>query len=614
MRETIERIGNVVVKSIQAGKQNAPVYSDGAPEDRLYMKFKKDSNYGANRQDTKFSSWAEEYHLSPVRHNLLKWFPFDSGGTVLEVGAGCGALTGLLCQKTAKVTALEYSRQRALITAIRHSQCSNLEVIVGGLQDFVSDEKFDYITVIGVLEYAGKFYGGEKPYKSFLARLRGMLKNNGVLILAIENKIGLKYICGAQEDHTGRIFDSLYDYPYDQEVQTFSKKELTGILQDAGFLNLEWYYPLPDYKMPQEVISEEITPGKTDSVWRLFPAKTGGRRRREIISEKRLGKTLTYAGLFGEFANSFLVIARAEDISRQSRCVRFIGANMARKSELKTNKQIYRNGSEKMFVLSADDDEGIGFIQKVAGREALAKKYFDGYAEVVTGKIEGNNLIYPYVPFPTIVELMAEAIANGDLKFGRFWIDEYLRFLLKLPVKRCIPQEFFRQMGVLDNQNNEALSCFSLGIIDCVPHNILFDKGGGRYCVIDNEFTYDFPIPVDFLIWRAINTLVVDLQSQIQSNVREDRPVTVYSGHGINREYIPVAWVDVLSNLKIPVKQQARWSAAFENGILRHKINVRYRLKSKPKAIGRVSIAEINVKENITDMIYKYLRKVKRLL
>jgi len=612
--EKTERIGNVVVKYIRTEEEDAPVYSDGVAEDQLYMKFKSNPNYGADTERTRFSSWAEEYHLSPLRHNLLKWFPFEPHGTVLEVGAGCGALTGLLCQKLGKVTALEYSGQRALITAMRHAQHFNLEVIVGGLQDFVSDQKFAYITVIGVLEYAGKFYGGKDPHKSFLSKLRSMLNPNGALILAIENKIGLKYLCGAQEDHTGRVFDSIYDYPYREDVRTFSKKELTDILHAAGFRGLEWYYPLPDYKMPQQVISEEITPTDLDSIWRLFPAKTGGQRRKEIISERRLGKTLAHAGLFGEFANSFLLVAWAEDIHSESQCVRFFGANMERKRELRTNKRICQNGQERVFVLSADNDDSMKFLLEIVGREALAKKYFGHEAEVITGKLNGNSLIYPYMPFPTIVELMAQAVANGDSGFGRFWIDEYLRFLSRLPTKQCIPHEFMKEMGIAHSEFRRPLRCLCCGILDCIPHNILVDQNAGKWYIVDNEFTYDFAAPIDFLIWRALGSLVVDLQEQIQSHVCEKDPVVLFSGHAKNREYIPLTWLDVLGSLEISLKQQARLSSAFQNRIVRHKCNLSFRLKWKPRVLNHVSNAEIKVNEGVTEPIYKILRRAKRIL
>ena len=39
-------------------------------------------------------SWQILYHLSAIRENILEWYPFDPGASLLEIGAECGALTG----------------------------------------------------------------------------------------------------------------------------------------------------------------------------------------------------------------------------------------------------------------------------------------------------------------------------------------------------------------------------------------------------------------------------------------------------------------------------------------------------------------------------------------
>ena len=609
-QKKVQKIGNVVIKHVHIDRKDAPVYCDGKEEKQLYENFTKDKNYGNSKTDMKFSSWVEEYHLSPVRRNLLKWYPFGPKDKVLEVGAGCGALTGLLCQISGKVTALEYSRQRAMITAMRHRQCKNLEVIVGGLQDYVTRKKYDYITVIGVLEYAGKFYGGENPYKSFLLRIKEFLKPDGALILAIENKIGIKYLCGAKEDHTERMFESIHNYPHTNGVKTFSKRELSDLLNVSGFNDLEWYYPLPDYKLPQQIFSDDMLPSDPDSIWNLFPK---GSRGKYMMSEKRLAKTLTDAGLFGEFANSFLVIARAEKNLKRSKCMRFIGANMERKSKYRINKKVYRNGRKKQFIFSPDNNEGVEFLNEFIKRETLAKKYFGKEAKVVTARKEDNNLIYPYITFPNMIELLARSISDGDSEFGRKWIDEYIQFLYKLPADNCIPEEFMRALGISPDDIPKPVYCLNCGIIDCITHNILIDQGSNKYYIIDNEFIYDFPIPTDFIIWRAISTLVYDLQDHIQSHVSRKRPVVIFSGHGINRHYIPISWLNILKELEIPLRQQTRWSSAFQNKIFHHKTKMNLRLKTKNKALGYVPIAEINTNHRLTEHIYKFLHKLRRI-
>ena len=157
-------------------------------------------------------SWSTYYHLTHMRKNILNWYSFDSQASILEIGCGLGAITNMLCERCKSVTAVELSKKRATATLLRCRERENLEIIVGNLNDIKFKEKFDYITLIGVLEYQGQYTNTENSYVDFLNTVKKLLKPNGKLLIAIENKYGLKYWCGAREDHTGIPFDSINQY------------------------------------------------------------------------------------------------------------------------------------------------------------------------------------------------------------------------------------------------------------------------------------------------------------------------------------------------------------------------------------------------------------------
>ena len=92
--------------------------------------------------------WPVLYHLSPVRQNIVEWYPFEKEASVLEVGAGCGAISGALCRSVRRVVSVELSRRRSLINAYRNRECENLEIVVGNFNQIQLNEKFDYITLI----------------------------------------------------------------------------------------------------------------------------------------------------------------------------------------------------------------------------------------------------------------------------------------------------------------------------------------------------------------------------------------------------------------------------------------------------------------------------------
>jgi hypothetical protein len=261
--------------------------------------------------------WAERFHLSPQRLHLLDWFPFEENSNLLEVGAGCGALTGLLTNRVAQVDALEPNPVRAEVIAHRHRTSDNLSIFVGNLSSAAAlGRLYRYVTMIGVLEYAGRFVtmeGAEQesPYVRLLQQARAVLERGGYLVLAIENQLGLKYLAGTPEDHYGVPLVGLEDYMWDAGIRTFGQNELGRMLKTAGFDTFVWYYPFPDYKLPTAIYSDDLTPGSIEHPATMYPTTDYSHPNHQFISEARLARALSRNHLSGTFANSFLVVCRA---------------------------------------------------------------------------------------------------------------------------------------------------------------------------------------------------------------------------------------------------------------------------------------------------------------
>ena len=278
-------------------------YSDGDIEDRLLEIVRTRKN--PEEELPEENDWALLYHLSPIRENLLEWYDFGEGKSLLEIGSGCGAVTGLFCRKCERVVAVDLSKRRSTINAERNRDAGNLEIMVGNFEDIQIEEKFDYVTLIGVLEYSIYYISSPDPFADMLKKARSYLKPGGKLIVAIENKYGIKYWAGATEDHTGRPFDGITGYDGVDRVRTFSRKGLEELLKKSGFSNTEFYYPLPDYKLPLEIYSEQNLP-------KHYPVSGNtpnyDTERMTLFNEEKAMNELIAEGLFEQYANSFLVI------------------------------------------------------------------------------------------------------------------------------------------------------------------------------------------------------------------------------------------------------------------------------------------------------------------
>lgn len=299
-------------------------YRDGGEDYVLgVLKGAADRSSGSRELLGRIKDWPSRYHLSYLRANLLEGIAelLARDSKVLEVGSGCGALTRWLGERFREVDALEGAFARAEATKARVKGLENVKVYCGDV--FKTDlGVYDLITLIGVLEYAPQYGGGLDPRRSctaLLERCRKALDDRGILVLAIENKLGVKYLAGCTEDHTGKEYDGIMGYP-NEGPATFSRGELEVMLEEAGFPNVRFYHPFPDYKLADVILAEsDELPALRPYDWIRTPFEdyTGVRRFR--FSEALALKSFTEAGLLWDVSNSFLVLAsRSRDVDLEA--------------------------------------------------------------------------------------------------------------------------------------------------------------------------------------------------------------------------------------------------------------------------------------------------------
>ena len=131
-------------------------------------------------------------------------------------------------------------------------------------------------------------------------------------MLAIENRLGLKYLLGFPEDHLDLPRVGWEGYR-SGEPTTWSRRELAEMLADAGLTAQRWLYPFPDYKLPVAVLSEDVyqRPDAVDIVDQIVGHPTRSQYFRPVLvaDDRAVHKTMVTAGLGPDVANSFLIVA-----------------------------------------------------------------------------------------------------------------------------------------------------------------------------------------------------------------------------------------------------------------------------------------------------------------
>ncbi len=515
-------------------------YSDGDIEDEILSIVKE----GKSLEESCSRSFAVLYHLSAVRENILSWYPFRKGASVLEIGAGPGAITGLLCRKCAQVTSVELSMRRAGINFERHKDCDHLTVMVGNLNDMEFPSKFDYVILNGVFEYAGSFTEGEDPYGTFLDRCAGYLKEDGLLLIAIENRLGLKYFAGAPEDHTDNYMEGLKNYPDHSLVHTFSKHEWEDLCDRHGLSYRRFYYPYPDYKFPNEIFTAASL--RADSFGKN--AWNFNSRRLELFSEQAMGETLCKEGVMESFMNSFLIETGRRDPGPDSEGeVLYAKMSADRAEQYRIQTVILQKTDKTKVVVKSPLTKGAAeHLRQMNEREnrAACLEESGGPVLLCSRMSEDGSLYYPFLTGQSLEEMVendADSIRGAVTKLhnlicaGGMICGEYTREFTDL----------FGTARLAAKPEDTQMVCPAN--IDMIFDNIF--PCGDRDYVIDAEWVAHTPVPVSFLLWRGINELystrrelekalpLKDLLKEVQIS-SEDRQVFWKWASHFEKEYV----------------------------------------------------------------------------
>lgn len=477
------------------------LYSDGAVEDEILNIVKNYSRVQFQSVIEEKKSWPVLYHLSGLRGNIVEFLPIGKNDKVLEIGSGCGAITDILSQKAGKVTCVELSAKRSMINAYRNSDRDNIEIMVGNFTDIEPnlDEDYDYVTLIGVFEYGSSYINSDKPYEDFLKTALKHVKKDGRVIIAIENKFGLKYWAGCKEDHNGEFFSSLEGYPKGGSARTFTRIGLEKIFESCNANEYSFFYPYPDYKLPHSIYSDSRLPQKgelTDNIRNL------DRHRMMLFNESYVYDSVIEDGQFPLFSNSYLAI---------------IGP--------KVNTDYVKYSNDRSYEYAIRTEISKKTVRKVALNEKAKEhlKKLSGYSEKLTQRYEGSKIkinkcsydeetgvaTFPFEKGRMLEEMFDEKLFSGDIEGFRELFEEY-----------------FERISY--NKNGIEITDY-----DLIFSNILVDDD--EWTIIDYEWSQNRIVPDKEIAFRGLYCYLLEDERRNSLNTEgllENIGITKYEAEG----------------------------------------------------------------------------------
>lgn len=460
----------------------------------FYNKDTKNQICNSKNQDTT-SSCLEIYdeNLNKFNQNIINWYPFKSEDEILEIGGNQEQLANVLVKLCKQVVIIESDFEKANKIAKTHEDKENLEIIVGKLKNIQINKKFDYIILIGITEDVKEIVGENLKLTNIIGLIEKYLKPEGRILLAADNKFGLRFFSGDPENILNRKFESLIGYNNEEEkIETFTKSRLEKKFDVMGY-KTKFYYPLPDYRLPNVIFSDKQLPNYT-SIDKYNPYHT--EKSDNIFNEIDVFREILKNDekMFPFFANSFLVEATKGDINDE---FKYISFNNMRKNKYQLITKIADDYVEKQIANVEAQEHYENIKRNIKILEQNGTKTVDYIEEK---KIKSKYINQQYL----LNNILVKKLEEGNQKEFEYIINKYIEEISKNSYKETdYSKTIFFDYGIDIEEKDiiKDLHFLKNGLWDMTFKNCLY---------IDNELVFfdqewNKPrLPSEYILYRSI--------------------------------------------------------------------------------------------------------------
>jgi len=372
-------------------------------------------------------------------------------------------------------------REKAQVLHLSDSSCLDVE----------QEQKYDYIVAVRMLE-------GEKEPVTFLKKCKAVLKPDGKLLLAVDNRLGIRYFCGDRDPYTNRNFDGIENYRRVESIDrdklegcVYDKATVESLLEEAGFTSRQSFSVLPSIEAPQLLYAQDYLPEEALSI-RYFPHYYHPDT--VFLEEAYLYDGLVKNGLFHAMANGYFFECAMAEVSCDTETIKHITLSMDRGEKFAMATMICRDDKVLKKALYPQGIEGLYHLQ-----ENHADLKAHGVC-VIDGQVEKDTYIMPYIKAEIGTKYLQKLLREDKDKF----IQEIDAF------REIIVQSSEHVVAVLSEYEQREQAEIADGIwlkkgyFDLVPLNAFRTENGWLF--FDQEFCVE-NYPANAILIRAIDII-----------------------------------------------------------------------------------------------------------
>ena len=532
--------------------------------------------------------------------NILNWYPFNKDEEILEIGFSSNELTKMLCNSVKNVTIIENNENTINKINENLNDFSNLKIL-NNLE--LNGKKYGTILLINIVSRYNDLFKEYITLEKLLKNLENNLNENGKFIIALDNKFGLKYFSGNYENIFNKRFESLYGYNNENEkIESFTRKKLMNIFDKLGY-KYNFYYPLPDYKMPDVIFSDkQLAKYNTVDKYNLYCPENSITLFNEIDVFREILKT--NPEMFTFFTNSFLIELSKNEIKQK---YNFISFNNIRKEKYQLITKIADDYVEKQVVSNKAEEHYDNIKKNIDILNKFEIKTLD-YVEdgTIKSKYVNQELM--------LSNVLTQKLEDGKLDEFEYIMSKYIEILNKDSYNIYnYDDTIFAKYDIKINNNEIVKDLHFL-------RNGLWDMTFKNCFYIDNQFYFfdqewnDANLPSEYILYRSI-LYTISLRRYININA-------------LFEKYNLTKYIEIFKKLDDKIQEKIRDENVWKfynkdnqidiDATLNEVNNSHIREKAKDMAIDNLKkqnellIKEnINLKNNIvSNKIKRYVKRI----
>ncbi len=402
-----------------------------------------------------------------IKSNIIKWYPFQEEAEILEIGTENPVITDYLNTIAKEVTTIAPPIETRKVT----------------------DKKFDYIIVIGQIEKAMQWFPNSlNPELELLTFISGLLKEDGKILMATDNKFGMQYWNGRKDLEGTLNYENLVQERTQNGFKLSSESTLKKLLEEADYHHYKFYYALPDYKMTNLIYASDYPITKED-ISRNFQYYEPD----EIINFK---ENEVYEQLWEEnqevfdfFINSFFIEIQKQPFENT---IKYVTFSNYRKEEYRVMTII----KEKEVIKKATNQKAEKHINHILETNALFHKE---NAKIIEREINGE-LISDYIKAERL-DIVLEK--SEDEQFMQHF-EKYANLLYQDTLQFDDIKEKLEGKEIFQNCDDNKMRNMKFmenAYLDLIPKNCFLVNHD--FLFFDQEWVEKY-LPVEYVIYRAI--------------------------------------------------------------------------------------------------------------